>query len=54
MEELVEFRLLRSRRATVNTDGEVDVDRLALTSARTGPEVSKGFQLSQVTVDWNE
>jgi len=50
VEELVDFRLLRSRRATgTNTEGDVDMDELALTSATTGTEVSKGFQLSRVT-----
>lgn len=49
VEELVDFRLLRSRRSAANTDGDVDIDELALTSATTGSEVSKGFQLSRVT-----
>lgn len=49
VEELVDFRLLRSRRSAAATDGDVDIDELALTSATTGSDVSKGFQLSRVT-----
>lgn len=49
VEELVDFRLLRSRRATTATDGDVDVDEMALTSATTGSATSPGFQLSRVT-----
>lgn len=49
VEELVEFRLLRSRRAATVTDGDVDMDEMALTSATTGSSTSPGFQLSRVT-----
>lgn len=49
VEELVDFRLLRSRRAATTSDGDVDMDELALTSATTGSEASKGFQLSRMT-----
>lgn len=49
VEELVDFRLLRSRRATTVADGEVDLDEVALTSATTGTTSSPGFQLSRVT-----
>lgn len=49
IEELVDFRLLRSRRTTAVANGDVDIDELALTSATTGTDISKGFQLSRVT-----
>lgn len=49
VEELIDFRLLRSRRATAATDGDVDVDELALASATIGSGSSQGFQLSRVT-----
>lgn len=49
VEELVEFRLLRSRRTTAVTEGDVDMDEMALTTATTGSSVSPGFQLSRVT-----
>jgi coatomer subunit beta len=49
VDELIDFRLLRSRRATALADGDVDVDELALTTATTGTEKSQGFQLSRVT-----
>ena len=49
VDELVDFRLLRSRRARGGSEADVDVDELALTSATTGSEASKGFQLSRVT-----
>lgn len=49
VEEMVEFRLLRSRRATAATDGDVDTDEVALTSATTGSTSAPGFQLSRVT-----
>jgi coatomer subunit beta len=49
VDELIDFRLLRSRRAATLADGDVDVDELALTSATTGSATSTGFQLSRVT-----
>lgn len=49
VEELVEFRLLRSRRATTTNEGDVDLDEMALTTATTGSSTSPGFQLSRVT-----
>lgn len=49
VEELIDFRLLRSRRAASAADGDVDVDEMALTSATTGSSTSSGFQLSRVT-----
>lgn len=49
VEEVIDFRLLRSRRSSANTDGEVDMDERALTSATTGSGVSQGFQLSRIT-----
>eukprot|EP00173_Palmaria_palmata_P004927 Plantae.Rhodophyta-Palmaria_palmata.ctg7742.p1 GENE.Plantae.Rhodophyta-Palmaria_palmata.ctg7742~~Plantae.Rhodophyta-Palmaria_palmata.ctg7742.p1 ORF type:complete len:392 (-),score=93.20 Plantae.Rhodophyta-Palmaria_palmata.ctg7742:322-1449(-) len=49
VDELIDFRLLRSRRATALADGDVDVDELALTSATTGSGALGGFQLSRVT-----
>lgn len=49
VEELVEFRLLRSRRATAVAEGDVDMDEMALTSAATGSSSAPGFQLSRVT-----
>jgi coatomer subunit beta len=49
VDELIDFRLLRSRRATALADGDVDVDELALTTATSGTDKSQGFQLSRVT-----
>lgn len=49
VDELIDFRLLRSRRASALADGDVDVDELALTSATTGSSALAGFQLSRVT-----
>lgn len=49
VDELIDFRLLRSRRAATLAEGDVDVDELALTSATGGSEKSSGFQLSRVT-----
>lgn len=49
VDELIDFRLLRSRRASALADGDVDVDELALTSATTGSGTLSGFQLSRVT-----
>lgn len=49
VEELIDFRLLRSRRATTATEGDVDMDEMALTSATTGSGTAQGFQLSRVT-----
>jgi coatomer subunit beta len=49
VDELIDFRLLRSRRASALADGDVDVDELALTSATTGSGSLAGFQLSRVT-----
>lgn len=49
VEEVVDFRLLRSRRAATNAEGDVDLDEMALTSATTGTTTSQGFQLSRVT-----
>lgn len=49
VEEVIDFRLLRSRRAVTSGDTDVDVDELALTSATTGSSNSQGFQLSRVT-----
>eukprot|EP00177_Eucheuma_denticulatum_P003100 GFKZ01005588.1.p1 GENE.GFKZ01005588.1~~GFKZ01005588.1.p1 ORF type:complete len:958 (+),score=152.99 GFKZ01005588.1:167-3040(+) len=49
VEEVIDFRLLRSRRATTTADGDVDVDEMALTTATTGSTTPKGFQLSRVT-----
>lgn len=48
VEEVVDFRLLRSRRANVALDGDVDLDQLALTSATSGAANSSGFQLSRI------
>lgn len=48
VEEVCDFRLLRSRRAAKGSDGDVDVDELALTSATTGSSQAQGFQLSRV------
>lgn len=49
VDELIDFRLLRSRRASALAEGDVDVDELALTSATTGSGTLSGFQLSRVT-----
>jgi coatomer subunit beta len=49
VDELIDFRLLRARRASALNDGDVDVDELALTSATTGSGALAGFQLSRVT-----
>lgn len=49
VEELIDFRLLRSRRTATAADGNVDMDEMALTSATTGSGTSQGFQLSRVT-----
>lgn len=48
VDELIDFRLLRSRRASTLADGDVDIDELALTSATVGSAASSGFQLSRV------
>ncbi|CDF34449.1 unnamed protein product [Chondrus crispus] len=49
VEEVIDFRLLRSRRTTAATEADVDVDEMALTSATTGSSTSQGFQLSRIT-----
>lgn len=48
VDELIDFRLLRSRRASSLAEGDVDVDELALASATVGSSSSSGFQLSRV------
>lgn len=49
VEELIDFRLLRSRRTAASTEADVDMDEMALTSATTGSATTQGFQLSRVT-----
>lgn len=49
VEELVEFRLLKARRAATVQDGDIDMDEMALTTATAGTSSSPGFQLSRVT-----
>eukprot|EP00172_Hildenbrandia_rubra_P003959 Plantae.Rhodophyta-Hildenbrandia_rubra.ctg7143.p1 GENE.Plantae.Rhodophyta-Hildenbrandia_rubra.ctg7143~~Plantae.Rhodophyta-Hildenbrandia_rubra.ctg7143.p1 ORF type:complete len:954 (+),score=161.46 Plantae.Rhodophyta-Hildenbrandia_rubra.ctg7143:751-3612(+) len=49
IEELVDFRLLRTRRRADVANGDVDLDEMALTSATTGSETNAGFELSKVT-----
>ena len=48
IEEVVDFRLLRSQRRAAVANGDADVDEIALMSAATGSEKNAGFDLSRV------